>query len=193
MYNLVKFSRGIFSIQANCVYVQTVWRCKDYNQIMAKVESFNLDHTKVRAPYVRVAGKHLTPNGDTITKFDLRLAQPNQEFLGTGTMHTLEHLLAGNLRDHLTGIIDISPMGCRTGFYMVMDGEQNPETVKVALEKTLAFVRDFDQVIPGVSELECGNYRDHNLQNAKDWAKKVLTQGLIVQETVRIPDGVSSQ
>jgi S-ribosylhomocysteine lyase len=160
---------------------------------MAKVESFNLDHTKVRAPYVRLAGKHLTPSGDTISKFDLRLAQPNQEFLGTGTMHTLEHLLAGNLRDHLTGIIDISPMGCRTGFYMVMDGEQDVETVKQALEKTLAFVRDFDQAIPGVSELECGNYRDHNLQNAKDWAKKVLSQGLIVQETVRIPDGVSSQ
>jgi S-ribosylhomocysteine lyase len=93
----------------------------------------------------------------------------------------------------LTGIIDISPMGCRTGFYMVMDGEHDPETVKRALEKTLAFVRDFDQAIPGVSELECGNYRDHNLQNAKDWAKKVLAQGLIVQETVRIPDGVSSQ
>jgi S-ribosylhomocysteine lyase len=160
---------------------------------MAKVESFNLDHTRVRAPYVRVAGRHLTPSGDTITKFDLRLAQPNQEFLGTGTMHTLEHLLAGNLRDHLTGIIDISPMGCRTGFYMVMDGEQNPETVRLALEKTLAFVRDFDKIIPGVSELECGNYRDHNLQNAKNWAKKVLEQGLIVQETVRIPDGVSSQ
>jgi S-ribosylhomocysteine lyase len=172
---------------------QNTGRCKAYNQVMAKVESFNLDHTKVRAPYVRVAGKHLTPSGDTITKFDLRLAQPNQEFLGTGTMHTLEHLLAGNLRDHLTGIIDISPMGCRTGFYMVMDGEQSPETVKQALEKTLAFVRDFDQPIPGVSELECGNYRDHNLQNAKDWAKKVLAQGLIVQETVRIPDGVSSQ
>ena len=160
---------------------------------MAKVESFNLDHSKVHAPYVRVAGRHTTAHGDVISKWDLRFSQPNQEFLVSGAMHTLEHLLAGGLRDELPGVMDLSPMGCRTGFYMVLDGDPSAETVMQALKKTLGRIKDFAGPIPGSSELECGNYRDHNLQNAKDWAKKVLEQGLIVQETVRIPDGVSSQ
>lgn len=159
---------------------------------MAKVESFNLDHTRVRAPYVRLAGRHTTKHGDTITKFDLRLAQPNQGALGTGAMHTLEHLLAGGMRDHLSGVIDISPMGCRTGFYMVYEGEVSPNEVKLALEATLKTVAAVVH-IPGVSELECGNFRDHDLSSAQQHAKTALEAGFIVQETVLIPEGVSSQ
>jgi S-ribosylhomocysteine lyase len=159
---------------------------------MAKVESFNLDHTRVRAPYVRLAGRHTTKHGDTISKFDLRLAQPNHGALETGAMHTLEHLLAGGLRDHLSGIIDISPMGCRTGFYMVYEGEVAPENVKSALEQTLQSIASVVQ-IPGVSALECGNYRDHDLAAAQHHAKTALEAGFIVQETVLIPEGTSSQ
>ncbi|MFN3267578.1 MAG: S-ribosylhomocysteine lyase [Deinococcales bacterium] len=159
---------------------------------MAKVESFNLDHTRVRAPYVRLAGRHTTKHGDTISKFDLRLAQPNQGALGTGAMHTLEHLLAGGMRDHLSGVIDISPMGCRTGFYMVYEGEILPSEVKNALEATLKAVADVVHV-PGVSELECGNYRDHDLPGAQKYARAALEAGFIVQETVLIPEGASSQ
>ena len=159
---------------------------------MAQVESFNLDHTKVRAPYVRLAGRHTTKHGDTITKFDLRLAQPNQGALESGAMHTLEHLLAGGLRDHLSGVIDLSPMGCRTGFYLVYDGEISPNEVMSALEKTLGTVASVVQ-IPGVSELECGNYRDHDLESAQYWAKDALSKGFVVQETVLIPQGSSSQ
>lgn len=159
---------------------------------MANVESFNLDHTRVRAPYVRLAGRHTTKHGDVITKFDLRLAQPNQGALETAPLHTLEHLLAGGLRDHLSGVIDLSPMGCRTGFYLVHEGEIAPETVKTALEQTLASIAEIIQ-IPGVSELECGNYRDHDLAAAQHWAKSALEHRFIVQETVLIPQGSSSQ
>jgi S-ribosylhomocysteine lyase len=159
---------------------------------MAEVESFNLDHTRVHAPYVRRAGRHVTPHGDLISKWDLRFAQPNEDALPSGAMHTLEHLLAGNMRDHLGGVIDLSPMGCRTGFYLVHDGELEPEHVKQALEASLTTIAEADR-IPGVSALECGNYRDHDLDGARDWARRVLSGGLKVQETIRIPDGASSQ
>ena len=86
---------------------------------MARVESFELDHNTVKAPYVRLAGTE--QNGDALVeKYDLRFLQPNKDALPTGALHTLEHLLAVNMRDELKGIIDISPMGCRTGFYMIM-------------------------------------------------------------------------
>jgi S-ribosylhomocysteine lyase len=159
---------------------------------MAEVESFNLDHTRVSAPYVRRAGRHVTPHGDTISKWDLRFAQPNEDALETGIVHTLEHLLAGGLRDELPNVIDLSPMGCRTGFYLVHDGELEEEIVKTALENTLRRVAQTVHV-PGVSALECGNYRDHNLPGARVWAERVLQRGLNIQETVRIPEGTSSQ
>jgi S-ribosylhomocysteine lyase len=159
---------------------------------MAEVESFNLDHTRVSAPYVRRAGRHVTAHGDVISKWDLRFAQPNQTALETGAVHTLEHLLAGGLRDELPNVVDLSPMGCRTGFYLVHDGELEPAQVQTALEHTLQRVVN-TQRVPGVSELECGNYRDHDLEGARAWAAKVLNAGLHVQETVKIPDGASSQ
>ena len=159
---------------------------------MAEVESFNLDHTRVHAPYVRRAGRHVTAHGDVISKWDLRFAQPNQDALPTGAVHTLEHLLAGGLRDELPNVLDLSPMGCRTGFYLVHDGELEEPFVASALKKTLERVVATTH-IPGVSELECGNYRDHDLAGARDWARRVLEAGVRVQETVRIPDGASSQ
>lgn len=104
---------------------------------MAKVESFELDHNLVKAPYVRVAGVEKNDKGSTVQKYDLRFLQPNQDALPTGALHTLEHLLATYLRDELDGIIDISPMGCRTGFYLIKWEEDSPEVVVEALEKTL--------------------------------------------------------
>ncbi|RDI96662.1 S-ribosylhomocysteine lyase [Meiothermus sp. QL-1] len=148
-------------------------------------ESFRLDHTRVRAPYVRLAGVVETPRGDRIEKYDLRLAQPNQEALDTGSLHTLEHLLATYLRRHLEGVVDVSPMGCRTGFYLVVLGEPGPHQVLEALRASLEAAVQH-QVVPGVSELECGNYRDHNPEGARAWARRVLEQGLRVQETVEI-------
>ena len=97
---------------------------------MNKVESFELDHRKVKAPYVRKCCLLEGPKGDKVTKFDLRFLQPNKEAFGTAAMHGLEHLLAHILRDKLQGIIDISPMGCRTGFYLSIWGDREAEENK---------------------------------------------------------------
>ena len=100
---------------------------------MPLLDSFKVDHTRMQAPAVRVAKTMLTPGQDTITVFDLRFCVPNQELLSERGIHTLEHLFAGFMRDHLNGngveIIDISPMGCRTGFYMSLIGAPSEQRV----------------------------------------------------------------
>ena len=78
---------------------------------MAKIESFTLDHTKVKAPYVRLITEEVGENKDVISNFDLRLVQPNENAIPTAGLHTIEHLLADLLRDQLTGVIDCSPFG----------------------------------------------------------------------------------
>ncbi len=153
---------------------------------MANVESFDLDHTKVRAPYVRLAGLKRTPRGDAISKYDLRLLQPNAGAIEPAALHTLEHLMAGYLRDHLTDVVDVSPMGCRTGMYMAVVGEPDEQGVLRAFESALRDVAAHDRPIPGVSELECGNYRDHDLERARHYAREALAGELKVQPTVLI-------
>lgn len=144
---------------------------------MAKVESFELDHNLVKAPYVRPAGVEYNEKGSTVQKYDLRFLQPNEDAFPTAALHTLEHLLATYLRDELEGIIDISPMGCRTGFYMILWDEHEPEKVAAALEKTLQRVLETEEV-PAVSPVSCGNYKDHSLFSAKEYAKIVLEKGI---------------
>ncbi|MCP1311933.1 S-ribosylhomocysteine lyase [Paenibacillus tyrfis] len=144
---------------------------------MAKVESFELDHTIVKAPYVRLAGTEKNEKGSTIQKYDLRFLQPNQEALPTAAVHTLEHLLATYLRDELTGVIDVSPMGCRTGFYMILWDEHEPADVAAALTNVLKKVVA-TETVPAVSALECGNYKDHSLFSAQEYAKIVLQAGI---------------
>lgn len=154
-----------------------------------KVESFNLDHTKVKAPYVRLAGRYHTPSGDEIRKYDLRLVQPNKAEIPTAALHTIEHLMAGYLRDELGDkVIDASPMGCRTGFYLTTIGEPTEDDIKGALEHTLKAITQHSGPIPGCSELECGNYRDHSLEGAKAWANDILAQPIIIQETVPLDE-----
>ena len=153
---------------------------------MANVESFDLDHTRVHAPYVRLAGVKTTPRGDKISKYDLRLLQPNQGAIDPAAIHTLEHLLAGYLRDHLQDVVDVSPMGCRTGMYMAVIGEPDEQGVLRAFQAALEDTAAHDRPIPGVSELECGNYRDHDLEAAREHARTALHQGLKVQETSRL-------
>lgn len=153
---------------------------------MANVESFDLDHTRVHAPYVRLAGLKRTPRGDAISKYDLRLLQPNEAAIEAAAMHTLEHLMAGYLRDHLADVVDVSPMGCRTGLYMAVVGEPDEAGVLQAFEASLRDVAGHDRPIPGVSELECGNYRDHDLDLARHYARQALEGELKVQPTVLI-------
>lgn len=144
---------------------------------MARVESFELDHNLVKAPYVRVAGVEHDAKGSTIQKIDLRFLQPNTDAFPTGAVHTLEHLLATYLRDHLEDVIDVSPMGCRTGFYCIKWNESSAEEIAQALENTLHDVLE-TETIPAVTAKECGNYRDHSLFSAKEYAKQVLKQGI---------------
>lgn len=140
---------------------------KKYN-----VDSFNLDHTKVKAPFVRVAAKKVGEKGDVVTKFDIRFTQPNKEFMSTGGIHTLEHLMAEYIRDEMEGVIDLSPMGCRTGFYFTVWGDRNEEEIANHLMNVLKKVAVWDKTIPATTEEECGNYKDHNLEDAKAYAQK---------------------
>ncbi len=154
----------------------------------AHVDSFDLDHTKVRAPYVRMAGRWIGPRGDVVVKVDVRLVQPNVQEIPTAPLHTIEHLLAGYLRAHLTTtVVDASPMGCRTGFYLTMLGEVADTDVLVAVTEALAAVRDHDGPIPGCAPERCGNWRDHSLPGARAWAADVLARGFVVQPTIALP------
>ena len=143
---------------------------------MNKVESFELDHRKVKAPYIRRCCLLNGPKGDYVTKFDIRFLQPNKEAFGTAAMHGLEHLLAYKLRDTLEGIIDLSPMGCRTGFYLSIFGDRDASEVKVAVENALSEILK-ETEIPAANDIQCGNYRDLSLFGAKEYAKEALENG----------------
>lgn len=153
---------------------------------MPLLDSFTVDHTRMNAPAVRVAKSMTTPGGDTITVFDLRFCRPNEEILTERGIHTLEHLFAGFMRDHLNGpnveIIDISPMGCRTGFYMSLIG--TPDEKQVA-ESWLAAMEDVMGVqtqnqIPELNEYQCGTYAMHSLEEAKAIAEDIKSRGVAV-------------
>lgn len=143
---------------------------------MQKVESFKLDHTKVKAPYVRKCCVLNGAKGDQVSKFDLRFLQPNKDTFGTASMHGLEHLLATFLREMLDDIIDLSPMGCRTGFYLIVWGDVDCKVIKEGLEKALEMVIEATEM-PAATPVECGNYKDLSLFGAKEYAKEVLEKG----------------
>ncbi|MCJ6464083.1 S-ribosylhomocysteine lyase [Klebsiella pneumoniae] len=147
---------------------------------MPLLDSFTVDHTRMEAPAVRVAKKMNTPHGDEITVFDLRFCVPNQEVMPERGIHTLEHLFAGFMRDHLNGngveIIDISPMGCRTGFYMSLIGTPDEQRVADAWKAAMADVlkvKDQNQ-IPELNVYQCGTYTMHSLEEAKDIARHII-------------------
>ncbi|AUJ28521.1 S-ribosylhomocysteine lyase [Lactobacillus helveticus] len=147
---------------------------------MAKVESFTLDHTKVKAPYIRLITEETGKKGDVISNYDLRLVQPNTNAIPTAGLHTIEHLLAGLLRDRLDGVIDCSPFGCRTGFHLITWGEHSTTEVAKALKGSLeAIANDIEwKDVQGTDKYSCGNYRDHSLFSAKEWSKEILSQGI---------------
>ncbi|AJI96138.1 S-ribosylhomocysteine lyase [Yersinia ruckeri] len=151
---------------------------------MPLLDSFTVDHTIMNAPAVRVAKTMKTPHGDEITVFDLRFCKPNEEILPEKGIHTLEHLFAGFMRDHLNGsgveIIDISPMGCRTGFYMSLIGKPDEQRVakawKAAMDDVLK-VTD-QRKIPELNEYQCGTYHMHSLEEAQQIAKNIIERGV---------------
>lgn len=143
---------------------------------MEKVESFELDHRIVKAPYIRKCCLLEGEKGDKVTKFDIRFLQPNVEAFETAAIHGLEHLLAHELRSKIDGIIDLSPMGCRTGFYLSIWGDREPKELKEALESALEAVLKAEE-IPAANEIQCGNYKDLSLEGAKKYAEKTLKTG----------------
>ena len=114
--------------------------------------------------------------GDKVSKFDVRFLQPNKEAFGTAAMHGLEHLLAYTLRDKLDGVIDLSPMGCRTGFYLTLWGDRECSEIKEAIEYSLNKVLESEE-IPAQNEVQCGNYKDLSLFGAQEYAKEALERG----------------
>ncbi|MGN8025405.1 S-ribosylhomocysteine lyase [Microbacterium sp. 22242] len=147
---------------------------------MAEVESFTLDHTAVKAPYVRLIGVERGPRGDEISNFDVRFVQPNEGEIPTAGLHTVEHLLASLLRDRVDGVIDVSPFGCRTGFHLIMWGRPEVPALVDAITDSLRFIAEKAEWsdVPGVSAVECGNYRDHSLHSAREWSARILEQGI---------------
>ncbi|MFT7823396.1 MAG: S-ribosylhomocysteine lyase [Sulfurimonas sp.] len=151
---------------------------------MPLLDSFTVDHTRMKAPAVRVAKKMSSPSGDPITVFDLRFTQPNKEILSEKGIHTLEHLFAGFMREHLNSdeveIIDISPMGCRTGFYMSLLGTPKKKEVAKAWKKSMKDVLAVksEKDIPELNIYQCGTCRMHSLKEAQQIVQKVLDKGI---------------
>ncbi|MGR5501231.1 S-ribosylhomocysteine lyase [Vibrio sp. DNB22_10_4] len=155
---------------------------------MPLLDSFTVDHTKMHAPAVRVAKTMQTPKGDTITVFDLRFTAPNKDILSERGIHTLEHLYAGFMRAHLNGeqveIIDISPMGCRTGFYMSSIGTPSEQQVADAWLNAMQDVLKVESQnkIPELNEYQCGTAAMHSLDEAKAIAKNIIEAGIQVNK-----------
>ncbi|RAX56574.1 S-ribosylhomocysteine lyase [Helicobacter monodelphidis] len=153
---------------------------------MPLLDSFKVDHTRMPAPAVRLAKIMETPKGDKISVFDLRFTRPNVDLLSETGIHTLEHLFAGFMRDHLNSgnveIIDISPMGCRTGFYMSLIGTPSPQEVQKAWQASMEDICKVD-TIPEANKFQCGTFKMHSLQEAQDIAKKTLNAGIGIMNT----------
>lgn len=142
---------------------------------MNKIESFQVDHTKLEAG-LYVSRKD-TKNGVTVTTFDLRVTKPNTAPpIDVPAIHATEHIVATYLRNsELTSdVVYFGPMGCRTGFYLLMFGDLESKDVFEIVKNAFQFVCDFQGEIPGASEIECGNYKELNLTTAKYYAKNYL-------------------
>ena len=155
---------------------------------MPLLDSFTVDHTIMPAPAVRKAKSMKTPKGDELTVFDLRFVKPNEEILSSEGIHTLEHLFAGFMRDHLnsktTEIIDLSPMGCRTGFYMSVIGSPSEELVADAWEASMKDVLNVKSQndIPELNVYQCGTYKMHSLEDAQEIARTVLRRDIDIMD-----------
>ena len=136
------------------------------------VESFNLDHRAVKAPYVRIADRKVLPGGDTLIKYDIRFTQPNTAHLEMPTVHSIEHLSAEHMRNHTDRLIDFSPMGCQTGFYALTRGIEYDDFLDI-LEATLKDIVAMTEV-PAANEVQCGWGASHSLEGAQKAAQQML-------------------
>ena len=141
---------------------------------MEKITSFTIDHLKLQ-PGLYVSRKDHV-GAETVTTFDLRLTSPNEEpVMNTAEVHTIEHLAATYLRNEPVWkdrVLYFGPMGCRTGFYLLLAGDYESRDVVELVRACFRFVRDFEGEVPGASAKDCGNYLDMNLPMAKYWGGK---------------------
>ena len=147
---------------------------------MEKITSFTINHLKLESGVYVSRVDHY--NGAAITTFDLRMTAPNREpVMNTAEMHTIEHLGATFLRNDpewADRVVYFGPMGCRTGFYMLLAGDLTSKDVAPLVTKMFEFIRDFEGDIPGAAARDCGNYLDQNLGMAHFLAKRYLENTL---------------
>ena len=159
---------------------------------MEKIASFTIDHI-ILLPGVYVSRKD-TVGDNVITTFDLRMTKPNGEpVMNTAEIHTIEHLAATFLRNHKeygNKTIYFGPMGCRTGFYLLLAGDYESKDIVDLLIEMYTFIANFEGEVPGASAKDCGNYLDMNLGMAKYLAKKYITEVLenITDERLVYPE-----
>ena len=141
---------------------------------MEKITSFTIDHLRLQ-PGVYVARKDKV-GAETVTTFDLRVTSPNEEpVMNTAEIHTIEHLAATFLRNDPVWkdkVLYFGPMGCRTGFYLLLAGDYTSRDVLPLVADCFRFVAEFSGEVPGASAKDCGNYLDMNLPMAKFWGAR---------------------
>ena len=159
---------------------------------MEKITSFTIDHNKLQ-PGVYVSRKD--PVGDSIiTTFDLRMTSPNEEpVMNTAEVHTIEHLGATFLRNHkeyADKTVYFGPMGCRTGFYLILAGDYESKDIVDLIKELFVFMKDFRDEVPGAAPRDCGNYLDMNLSMANYLAKKFYEEVLcsLTDERLNYPE-----
>lgn len=147
---------------------------------MEKIKSFTVDHLRL-VPGVYVSRVDYV-NAYPVTTFDLRMTSPNDEpVMNTAEVHTIEHLGATFLRNHETyadKTIYFGPMGCRTGFYLILSGEYTSADIVPLMQEMFNFIADFEGDVPGAAAKDCGNYLDMNLPMARYLARKYLDEVL---------------
>ena len=158
---------------------------------MEKIASFTIDHLRLR-PGLYVSRKDRL-GAETVTTFDLRITAPNIEpVMNTAEVHAMEHLGATYLRNDPVWkdrVVYFGPMGCRTGFYLLLSGGLQSEDVLPLVADTFRFIRDFSGEIPGASAKDCGNYLDMNLPMAQFYARRyVSVLETAAPETLRYPE-----
>lgn len=144
---------------------------------MEKITSFTIDHLKLQ-PGLYVSRKDHV-GAEVVTTFDLRFTSPNEEpVMNTAEMHTIEHLAATYLRNEpewKQKVLYFGPMGCRTGFYLLLSGDYDPFGILDLVKDCLRFISEFSGEVPGATAKDCGNYLDMNLPMAKYWGRRYLT------------------
>lgn len=159
---------------------------------MEKIASFTIDHLRL-FPGIYVSRKD-NVGSSVVTTFDLRVTRPNFEpVMNTAEIHTIEHLAATYLRNHpeyKDKTVYFGPMGCRTGFYLLLAGDYESKDIVELIKEMFIFIRDFEGEVPGASAKDCGNYLDMNLPMAKYIANKYVTEVLenITEERLVYPD-----